>query len=100
METDDEWELIKNEIQHRTTVNNSSNEWHIGLMKRNDTGKWTWVSEELLTIKRWQPKRPRRRGKVVAVIAKHYPDGHHGLFSDLRTDIHRGYICELIRGEQ
>ena len=94
METDEEWEFIKNETQHKTSQPN--NEWHIGLVKV--PGNWIWVNGKPLTIKRWQPGKPDDNPtETVAVIAQNYPRGKHGLFNNVDTDNSRGYICERVR---
>ena len=95
METDEEWEFIKNETQHKRSQSN--NEWHIGLM-RKVSGNWIWVNGKPLTIKRWQPGKPDDNPtETVAVIAQNYPRGKHGLFNNVDTDNSRGYICERVR---
>ena len=101
METDDEWEFVKNLTQHKTTDDKDSDDWHIGLMRFNGIGNWTWVSGKPLTIKRWQENEPWPNDgtETVAVIAKNYPAGAPGLFNDLSRDASGGYICELPRGE-
>ena len=94
METDEEWEFIKTETQHKTSQ--PVNEWHIGLVK--DSGNWTWVNGKPLTITRWQPGKPDDNAhETVAVIAKTFPPGRHGLFNNLRTWYDRGYICERVQ---
>ena len=100
METDDEWEFVKNLTQHKTTDDKDSDEWHIGLEKDKGTGKWTWVSGKLLNIKRWQPDKPDNRTyETVAVITKNHPPGTFGLFNNIRPESNRGYICEVKTGE-
>ena len=100
METDDEWELVKQFTQHRTTDNKDSDEWHIGLEKDNGTGKWTWVNGKPLNIKRWQPDKPDNTAyESVAVIAKNYPYYTYGLFNNVRPESNGGYICEVKTGE-
>ena len=103
METDDEWEFVKNLTQHRTTDDKDSDEWHIGLEKDKGTGKWTWVNGKPLNIKRWQPDKPDKPDnttyETVAVIAKNYPPGTFGLFNNVSPKSTEGYICEVKTGE-
>ena len=103
METREEWEMIRDEIQNRETSRDPKNEWHIGLMKLNDT--WTWVSGKRLqnTAKGkwpWQEHQPTGGPDDAAVIAKDFPKGTRGLFNDLSKWQQRGFICEIVAGWQ
>lgn len=92
METEHEWEVIKDHIQNLTNLFN--NDWHIGLhFNATVAGNWSWVSGKPLTINRWQPWQPRD-GALYVVMAKDYPPGTKGLFNDVREDIFAGFICE------
>lgn len=99
METDDEWELIKNTIQKKSTGGGggTAGEWHIGLYKNKSNGNWTWVNGKPLTIQQWQPTKPTYDpSDYVALIAKSWPAGYYGKFNNVREDIYRAYICENI----
>ena len=100
METRDEWEFIRDQIQHLTT---NKNEWHIGLEKTNRT--WTWVSGTTLKADceekgcwPWQPGQPTEEKEEVALVAKNYPKGTKGLFNNIEKKEKRGFICELATG--
>ena len=96
METEHEWQVIKDHIQNLTNLFN--NDWHIGLhFNTSVAGNWTWVSGKPLTINRWQPWQPRD-GASYVVMAKNYPPGTKGLFNDVREDIFAGFICEKPAG--
>ena len=56
METEQEWEFIKNVIQNR--VGSKYGEWFIGLVIDTATGNWTWVSGKPLTINKWERSSP------------------------------------------
>ena len=97
METDHEWQVLKDHIQNLTNLFN--NDWHIGLrFNATVTGNWTWVSGKPLSIDRWQPWQPRDDAPYV-VMAKNYPRGTKGLFNDVRGDIFAGFICEKPAGK-
>ena len=96
METRDEWEFIRDQIQHLTT---NKNEWHIGLEKTNRA--WTWVSETTLKADcegkgcwPWQQFEPSEGNENVALVAKNYRNAT-GLFNNIRENEERGFICEL-----
>jgi len=92
LETEHEWEVIKDYIQNLTNLFN--NDWHIGLHFNATVARnWTWVSGKPLSIERWQPWQPRD-GAPYVVMAKNYPPGTKGLFNDVREDIFAGFICE------
>ena len=96
METEQEWQAVKNLIQTRT--NKFNDDWHIGLYMNGTDGNWTWVSGKPLLIDRWQPWQPRD-GASFVVMAKNYPPGTRGLFNDVREDIFAGFVCEQSSGE-
>ena len=52
METEQEWEFIKNAIQNR--VDSKYGEWFIGLEMNITSGNWTWINGEPLTNGRSQ----------------------------------------------
>ena len=52
METEQEWEFIKNAIQNR--VGSKYGEWFIGLEMNITSGNWTWINGEPLTNGRSQ----------------------------------------------
>ncbi len=94
METESEWQFIKNEIQKICVGHN--NEWYIGLKKEQNV--WRWVSGRPLTISKWQQTEPSGDGDV-AIMAKDYPRNKYGLFNDLPNTNERAFICELPKGK-
>ena len=54
METEQEWEFIKNAIQNRE--GNKNGEWFIGLEINITTRNWTWVNGKPLTIDKGEVK--------------------------------------------
>lgn len=96
METEKEWEFINKSIEGLTPF--KENEWHIGLLKDKTTGKWTWVNDKPLTIKKWQKNKPDEVG-TYALIAQQYPTGSYGSFNSIRNSVPRGWICEKETGE-
>ena len=94
METEREWQFIKNALKNRTTTNGSyKDEWHIGLFWSKTDSNWTWVNGKPLTIMKWQESEPNRNSRY-ALIAKEWPGGSHGKFDSIRGDIRRAWICE------
>jgi len=91
METEREWEFVKNTLQGRRAVPYS--EWHIGLYMNEITGKWTWINCKPLTIGKWQPYKPDK-DSWYALMAKEWPPGSHGSFNSINRHVHRGWICE------
>ena len=51
MESKQEWQIIKNEIQNKS--GNPSNEQFIGLEKNSTTKRWTWINSKSVTIDKW-----------------------------------------------
>ncbi|KAJ7392887.1 C-type lectin domain 4 member E [Desmophyllum pertusum] len=95
METEEEWQFINDEIQHRSIA--YLNEYHIGLEKNG--GDWTWINGGPLTISKWQVTHGEPSGDGdVAVMSKDYPPGTQGLFNDLPDYFKRAFICEMPRG--
>jgi hypothetical protein len=94
METVEEWKFIKTQIQNKTTKPSGSNEWWIGLVRRD--GEWKWLSNHSLTYDdRWQQGKPDNIAERKYVrIAKNYPPGTYGLFANMRKVLQRGTICE------
>ena len=91
METEQEWEFINKEIQ--TQKGGKENEWHIGLYRNLATKKWTWINGKTVTINKWQKDKPQDTD-FYTVMAKESSDGVKGLFSSIKGDIKRGWICE------
>ena len=91
METEREWEFIKNETQKRTNPDND--EWLIGLFRNSTEANWTWVTGQPLTIVRWQDKEPGDKD-LYGLIAKNFPRDTHGLFGGITENTYREWICE------
>ena len=51
MESEQEWQFIKSEIQNKS--GNPSNEQLIGLEKNSTTKRWTWINGKSVTIDKW-----------------------------------------------
>ena len=51
IETEQEWNIIKDEIGRRNIKKSHSKKWSIGLTKK--AGNWTWVNGRPLTIRKW-----------------------------------------------
>ena len=51
MESEQEWQFIKSEIQNKS--GNPSNEQFIGLEKNSTTKRWTWINSKFVTIDKW-----------------------------------------------
>lgn len=94
METEKEWQFIKNALKNRTTTKGSyKDEWHIGLFWSLKASNWTWVNGKPLTIMKWRESEPNRNSRY-ALIAKESPGGSYGKFDSIRGDIRRAWICE------
>lgn len=91
METEREWEFIKNETQNRTAQ--YRNEWLIGLFRDPKNAKWTWVSGQPLTIDKWQKNEPDDLD-LYGLIAKDFPQNTSGLFGGTTEILFREWICE------
>ena len=92
METVEEWEFIKTQIQNKTS--GIFDEWWIGLEKRD--GRWTWLSNHLLTYDKWQPYKPGvQQYKKCVVMSKNFPVNTYGLFSNVEHFLWKGWICEI-----
>ncbi|XP_022806644.1 CD209 antigen-like [Stylophora pistillata] len=91
METEREWEFVKNEIQNR--VGSNYGEWFIGLEQNFTTGNWTWVNGKPLTINKWQRSNPEP-SDFYGLIHKEYPAGYKGSFSTISGNIQTSWICE------
>ena len=100
IETEEEWNFINDEIQRRNTKN-YKNKWSIGLLKKKNTGKWTWVSERPLTIYKWGKGEPGGEHHA-AFMYKRSSNGKRGVFGSVH-DKWKGnkyaYICEISKGE-
>ena len=95
METEQEWEFIKNAIQNRE--GSRYGEWFIGLEMNLTIGNWTWINGKPLTIDKWQRSNPDP-ADFYGLIHKEYPTGYKGSFSTIRDNIERGWICEKESG--
>ena len=95
METEQEWEFIKNAIQNRE--GSRYGEWFIGLEMNLTIGNWTWINGKPLTIDKWQRSNPDPADSY-GLIHKEYPTGYKGSFSTIRDNIERGWICEKESG--
>ena len=95
METEQEWEFIKNAIQNRE--GSKLGEWFIGLEMNLTIGNWTWINGKPLTIDKWQRSNPDP-ADFYGLIHKEYPTGYKGSFSTIRDNIERGWICEKESG--
>ncbi|XP_022806647.1 uncharacterized protein LOC111343731 [Stylophora pistillata] len=91
METEQEWEFIKNAIQDR--VGSKYGEWFIGLEQNFTTEKWTWINGKPLSIDKWQSSNPEPND-LYGLIHKEFPVGFKGSFSTIKGVIQRGWICE------
>ncbi|XP_031550336.1 uncharacterized protein LOC116287782 [Actinia tenebrosa] len=92
METLEEWEFIKTQIQNRTTEKGGYDEWWIGLKKRD--GRWVWPSNHSLTYNKWLRGTPvDDRQKKFAAIVKEF-NGTQGGFNDTIDIDPKGRICE------
>ena len=91
METEREWEFIKNQIQNRS--GSKYGEWFIGLYRNLTIGNWTWINGKPLTIHKWQKNNPDNSDSYV-LINKEFPARLKGSFSSIKGNILRGWICE------
>ena len=100
IETEEEWQFIRNEIQQRGTGNSSA--WHIGLKKNWvrtwvsglwKRGVWIWNSGEQLNISKWRDSEPDGNEKK-AEISK-----NGGLFNGIPRNHTGAYICEIPEGK-
>ena len=91
METEQEWEFIKNAIQNR--VSSKHGEWFIGLELNVTTGNWTWINSKPLTIDKWENSSPDPND-LYGIIHEEFPAGMKGSFSTIQGDVQRGWICE------
>ena len=95
METEQEWEFIKNAIQNRE--GSEYGEWFIGLEMNITTKNWTWVNGKSLTIDKWENSSPDPND-FYGMIHEEYPAGIKGSFSTLPGLLQRGWICEKESG--
>ena len=72
METEQEWEFIKNAIQNRG--GSKYGEWFIGLEMNITTRHWTWVNGKSLTIDKWERSNPDPND-FYGMIHKEFPAG-------------------------
>ncbi|XP_031550306.1 uncharacterized protein LOC116287764 [Actinia tenebrosa] len=100
METLEEWEFIKTQIQSRKTDKDGYDEWWIGPEKRD--GRWEWLSNHSLTYNKWQYNKPDDSNKdlIHVIMAKSYPPGTYGLFRNKKSDSRKGTICEYKGAEK
>ena len=95
METEQEWEFIKNAIQNRE--GSILGEWFIGLEMNITTKNWTWVNGKSLTIDKWLRSNPDPND-FYGMIHKEFPAGIKGSFSTVIGNVQRGWICEKESG--
>ena len=91
METIEEWEFINGSLKDQ--IGSVINEWHIGLLKNQTTGNWSWINGRPLTFDKWQPNKPRKDDLYV-LFAKEYPTGSFGSFNSITIAPLRGWIGE------
>ena len=84
METEQEWEFIKNAIQNR--VSSKHGERFIGLELNVTTGNWTWINSK--------PLSSPDPNDLYGIIHEEFPAGMKGSFSTIQGDVQRGWICE------
>ena len=95
IETEQEWEFIKNAIQGR--VGSKNGEWFIGLEINITTRNWTWVNGKSLTIDKWENSSPDPND-FYGMIHEEFPPGIKGSFSTVKGNVQRGWICEKESG--
>ena len=95
METEQEWEFIKNAIQNREGSKNGK--WFIGLEMNIKTRNWTWVNGKPLTIDKWEKSNPDPND-FYGLIHEEYPSGIKGSLSTVNEKVQRGWICEKESG--
>ena len=95
METEQEWEFIKNAIQNRG--GSIYGEWFIGLEINTTTNNWHWVNGKSLTIHKWMRPYPDPYD-FYGMIHKEFPAGFKGSFSTVNGRVQRGWICEKESG--
>ena len=95
IETEQEWEFIKNAIQNRG--GSKYGEWFIGLEMNITTRNWTWVNGKPLTINKWEKTSPAPND-FYGLINEEFPTGFTGSFSTVKENVHRGWICEKESG--
>ena len=88
IETEEEWQFIKYEIEKRDTWNTVS--WHIGLWYIIEA--WTWLSREKLNILKWRDSEQDGNDEY-AEISK-----NGGLFNSISHKDENAYICEIPGG--
>ena len=94
MESEQEWQFIKNEIQNQKT-DSQYKEWFIGLEKNSTTQRWTWINGKSLTINKWYKdvNNPDPTDSY-GLIHREYPPGFKGSLSTFKSNLIRGWICE------
>ena len=95
METEKEWEFIKNAIQNRE--GSKYGEWFIGLELNMTTRNWTWINGKSLTIDKWEKSSPDPDDFYV-MIHEEFPLGFKGSFVTIKGNVQRGWICEKESG--
>ena len=100
IETEQEWNIIKDEIGRRNIKKSHSKKWSIGLTKK--AGNWTWVNGRPLTIRKWGIGEPSGEHNA-AFIYELDSSGGRGVFfgngNRTRWGNLYGYICEISKGE-
>ena len=91
METIEEWEFINSSLKDQ--IGSALNEWHIGLVRNQTTGNWSWINGKPLTFDKWQEGKPEENN-FYALIAKEHPTGFFGSFNSITIAPLRGWICE------
>ena len=92
MESEQEWQFIKNAIQNQRT-NSQYQEWFIGLEKNSTMQRWTWINGKSLTINKWfKGENNPDSADSYGLIHKEY--GFKGSLSTVRGRLLRGWICE------
>ena len=100
IETEQEWNIIKDEIGRRNIKKSHSKKWSIGLTKK--AGNWTWVNGRPLTIRKWGKGEPSGEHNA-AFIYELDSNGGRGVFFGSGNRTRWGnlyaYICEISKGE-
>ena len=91
IETNEEWNFIKQKIQNRSCWRKKL--WHIGLSKKS--GDWIWESGNSLNISKWENSKETHRGRLRAAISK-----KGGLFIPVPWKNKGAYICEMHGGNK
>ena len=100
IETEQEWNIIKDEIGRRNIKKSHSKKWSIGLTKK--AGNWTWVNGRPLTIRKWGIGEPSGEHNAAFIYELDSNGGWSVFFGSVsRTrwgDLY-AYICEISKGK-